>query len=266
MYTIKGIAGSRDLTLEHGLSELEDWFVRINKKKLSRKRPLNNEEHFMLCTFVAAMHSRTKAIRNHWGSFWSNVREDMEKMIKIHKTANPEELRRIRIERPMGSGKGIGYKEVKAVSENPLQHMMLSAIQVETPILTKLDLVIFQASGLATFITSDAPCVWYDPDGYKKPPLFRSPSFSDPKLEITLPISPRQLLLLNRQGVSGYIDIPLDVVDVYNRRTRFCADEYFISKKNEKKEIWFDPGAIPDDAWDKIHAMDRVLERPEDQS
>ena len=37
------------------------------------------------------------------------------------------------------------------------------------------------------FITSDNPVVWFDPEGHKKPPLYRSASFSDPKLEITFP-------------------------------------------------------------------------------
>ena len=59
-------------------------------------------------------------------------------------------------------------------------------------------------------------------------------------IEITLPISPSQVLFLNRQGVQGY-NVLQDgrFVDEVNRRTIAFARESFIAKHADTRSEWF---------------------------
>ena len=76
--------------------------------------------------------------------------------------------------------------------------------------------------------------------------MYQSPGFVDPKLEITMPISPRQLLLLTH-GDSGltYLDVPDLMGSAVNRRTRFHCDEEFVVRRNYQESSWFEVGDIP---------------------
>jgi hypothetical protein len=141
---------------------------------------------------------------------------------------------------------------VKRLAEKPMQIMLATQIRTSTPLLVRLDCLVLNSAGPA-FITSDYPCVWFDPEGYKRPPLFDAPGLMYESIEISLPVSPRQLIVLHRRGITGYIDVPENWVDEYNRRTRFQCSEYFVSNSNVTKPIWFDPGVEPEDSWRKLN-------------
>ena len=94
-------------------------------------------------------------------------------------------------------------------------------------------------------ITSDAPCVWFDPEAYKRPFLYRAPGLAWPTIEVTLPVSPKQVLLMNHAGLNRYFKVPPHIVDELNRRTRGHADEYFVVQRNEARPIWYDLGTPP---------------------
>ena len=96
----------------------------------------------------------------------------------------------------------MGYEQVKAIVDNPLQMTIPTMIKVETPALYKLtDLAIFETSESPGFITSDHPCVWYDPEWYKRSLMLQTPALMYDTIEITLPISPRQIIVLNRKRI-----------------------------------------------------------------
>jgi hypothetical protein len=65
LYTIKLPDGGRDLRLEHGLSDLEKAFSSLRKDFLAKRRQLPAARHAKLLVFVAALRSRTPAIRDH---------------------------------------------------------------------------------------------------------------------------------------------------------------------------------------------------------
>jgi len=88
MYTINKADGERDLILEHGLSQLESDFVVIRDNKLDKELPLEQMEHLVVCAFMAAMHNRTKASREHHREIWRHPLEVMEDMIQRMKTCN----------------------------------------------------------------------------------------------------------------------------------------------------------------------------------
>jgi hypothetical protein len=125
-------------------------------------------------------------------------------------------------------------------------------MKVEARAFAEFDFAIF-ASDRDVFITSDAPCVWFDAEAYKRPPMFQGIGLGYESVEITLPVSPRQIILLNRRGASGYFPAFDKLIDEFNRRTRFECNEHFINNKNETNPHWFDPGVEPDDSWEKMH-------------
>ena len=149
--------------------------------------------------------------------------------------------------------KGLSYEQVKVLTEEPLQKMLFPLIQSTAPMLAKLDMAIVETDDSTGFITSDNPCVWFDPVGYKRPPIYRAPALMYETIEITLPISSRQILLLNRHGLSGYHQADEVALNEFNRRTRaFCGDS-FVVNKNMVNLYWLDQGVEPEDSWDAIH-------------
>lgn len=255
IYTIKGENGERNLTLEHGLQQLETNFARVRKLKLRNNRELNAEENAIICEFIAATKSRTKASRDHWKKNWEGPFKRMEEMIEWERTATPEDMERAAQMSiiPHGDNNGgLDYEHVKELYENPLQNMMPILISTLTPMLMELNLAIFCTKSSPGFITSDSPCVWFDPEAYKKPPLYRAPVLASPTIEITLPVSPEQCILLCHHNYAGYLNVPDRLVEELNRRIRSYADECFVVNKNTLKEYWFDPGKEPNDSWENI--------------
>ena len=235
---------------------MESAFASIRDTKFARREKITVREHVMLCAFIAAAHARTPAQRDHLGGEWAKVLELMERIKECAETASPEQLRAMGSVMP-GSGPRIGYEDVKEVVEHPMQTMLVPEVQALTPLLAKLDMLVLNCSSEPGFITSDHPCVWFDSEAYKRPPLYRAPALAYESIEISLPISPCQMILLNRRGLSGYVDVAESRVDECNRRTRFGCSEYFVSSSNATKPIWFDPGVEPEDSWRK-----RNPERP----
>ena len=248
-YTIKRADGERDLTLEHGLSGLEGQFCALRDKKLKFRQNITPKEHIILCAFIAAMRARTKIMQAHQQEQWLGALEKMEKMREWARTATPEE-KKIMAGLPRGreqKRQSLSYNEVKKVAEEPIQHLLLPSISIETPLLCEIDFVILETDIQPGFITSDNPCVWSDPEAYKRPPFYRTPGLMYESIEITLPISPHQAILLNRKGINGYISVKDNAVDNLNKKTRFNAYKHFIVNSNYKKDIWFDPGTEQED-------------------
>lgn len=143
-----------------------------------------------------------------------------------------------------------------------MESMLVPMVTTETPLLMRLDLLVL-TSAEAAFITSDYPCVWFDPEGYKRAPFYQGPALIYKSIEITLPVSPRQMILLNRQGLSGYTgDLPERIVEEYNRRTRFACSEHFVNCRDATNPLWFEPGVEPEDSWRKLHPEKRPLNPP----
>jgi hypothetical protein len=53
--------------------------------------------------------------------------------------------------------------------------------------------------------------------------MYQAPALIYESIGITLPVSPRRLILLNRRGLSGYAEAPERVVAECNRRHAFSA-------------------------------------------
>lgn len=256
MYSIVGPDGHRNLVLEHGLSELESKFCTIRDTKIAAEKPITMEERMLLCAFMAAMTARTKTFRDHHKVFWTGLLVKMYDMMDGIK--NLPMADRLKLARTTGRGeqrkeKTLTYDDVKDLASQPMQKMFPSVFRILAPRLCQLDMAILKTTvGSPGFITSDNPCVWFDPKWHTRPPMFQSPALGYKTIEIRLPISPRQIIVLNRARKTGYFPIPDKYVDAeINRITRFSADRHFIANANVKKDIWFDPGREPQDSWAK---------------
>jgi len=266
MYTIAEADGSRNLVLEHGLNGLETQFSVIRDKKLKHRRQIEPAERLALCAFVAAMDARTKARREHTARDWGKVVELMDKMHEKAKTFTPEQREQMRRmaefeESIRGDAPTLSEEAARKIAAQPMQEMLGSMISALTPLLFMMEVVIVETSSLPGFITSDRPCVWFDPEAYKRPPLYQAPALMYETTEISLPISPQQTLIFKRkfEALRGYARIKDKIVDELNRRTRFHAHEFFIVNSNVKKDHWFDPGTEPDDSWNKVHPNPKSL-------
>lgn len=258
MYTIKTKNGERDLTLEYGLQSLEDRFCKIRDQIISKNLELDKESHFIICAFMAAMHSRTKARREHQKTQWQKVVDVGNRLKKAFDEASDEQRdEMIKASQINIDGPSFSFEEAENLAKDPLRIMLFTQIEVTTPLLYQLDMAIFVTLGRPGFITSDSPCVWADPKAYKRHPYYRAPGLAYESIEISLPISPKHLVLLNRQGMKGYIKLLPPSEDELNKRTRFSCHEHFIVNANCKKDYWFFKGVEPEDSWEKLHLKKR---------
>lgn len=250
MYTIKSEDGSRDLSIEHGLSGLECLFSILRERKIDKRKRLTKKECFILTAFVAAMECRSKKQRDHHQKQNQEMLKMMDEYINMVNELTPDELKKLALTSPpVGSDtSGRSYEEVRQSADQPMQNFLIPTIPYLTAQLTKMHMTILNTSTEPGFITSDSPCVWFDPNAYKRHPLFRSPGLIYKTIEITMPISPKSLVIFTHYGRHGYVKVNDEsTVDDLNRRTRYFCDEYFVVRKNFKKDIWFDHGKPPKD-------------------
>jgi hypothetical protein len=249
LYTIEKADGTRDLRLEHGLAGLEDRFVKILRDTISKQRKLNAEDRVHLSAFVAAAQVRTTQSRDHHASQWGSVLKIADDMAEAMAKAPPEQ-RHTASKVLSGGGPSLTHDQVRQLATAPLQHMIPGILRQVTPILSRMDLAIFSTDDPIGFLTSDNPCCWFDPEAYKRPPMYRGPGLGMRTIEVTMPLSPNQCLLLNWQGLSGYMPLAEPFVDELNRRHRNHCSEHFVLRANTRKEYWFVDLRPPDDAWE----------------
>lgn len=262
LYTIIAPDGGRDLRLEHGLAQLEDEFVKIRDRKLVRHQELERRDRLLLCAFVAAAQMRTPAQRNHLAGMWGQALEHGKAVEEWAKTATPAQRQAASGLPAPDPDRSLSLEEVQALAERPLQTTLAAHIRTLTPMLARLDLFVLMTADSAGFITSDNPCVWFDAEAYKRPPLYQGVGLVYPSIEITLPVSPHRLLLFHCRGRSGYVSPPQHVVDEMNRRTRAYCREYFVTNRNATRPIWFDLGEEPEDSWRRLHpGSERTADR-----
>lgn len=258
MYTVKDKGGKRDLKIEHGLSGLERDFSTTRIKKLDRRRDLDDKEKAIVTMFIAATHTRTKSQLSHIADQWRDMLQSMDRLADQAKTATEEERRYMAGISPTSKSQGalsLTHNQVRQIVDDPVGTTLLPAFAAEAELLAHLDMAILCTTCRPGFITSDRPCVWFDPEAYKRPPLFSAPALIHDTIEITLPVSPNQCILLNRQGITGYIDIPVEVVHEFNRMQRFHASEHYVVCENSSNDYWFYEFELPEDSWEKRQAL-----------
>lgn len=260
IYTIERANGERDLRLEHGFSELEDRFTRIRNTRFVRRVWPNEAELEWVRAFVATAQVRTAAMRDHQRRQWMEFRERAEDMERAMREATPEAREAMaRVGRLTGGGRGatLTLEDVRALEAKPVQHMVAPVLRTVLPLLRQMHLAVLCTSDPLGFVTTDHPCTWFDPEAYKRPPFYRGPGLASPTIEVTLPITPQQCLVISHHpSLAGYIDIEQHTLDELNRRHIAHCSGHFIACRNETRPAWFVQRTLPDDAWEASRARD----------
>lgn len=247
-YTVKRDAGERDLTLENRLSQLEGQFAVLRHKKLSQRKPLTSRDMSILCTFVAAMFARTKSRREFIRGQWQQVLDLGNQMMEWAENATPElrEQMSNAVSTPH-TGPSLSMEEVEDIVDNPIQSSLATGIATVAPALFDMRFGILDTSPVPAFITSDNPCVWFDPELFKRSPSFGAGGLVSPSVEISLPLSPTQFIIFGRKLLFSGLYIPTEandsLVDAINRRTWANSDESFIADQNYPSFSWLPKSA-----------------------
>ncbi len=108
----------------------------------------------------------------------------MAEKIKINPT---KPLSRFQSSNFQGS---LSHEEIRKIAQEPIQSTLPAAAKVIAEILAQMNIHILCTEGNPGFITSDNPCIMFDP-------LYSSEylALGCPSIEVTLPISPRQLII-----------------------------------------------------------------------
>jgi hypothetical protein len=134
--------------------------------------------------------------------------------------------------------------------ENAHQSFIAMSLEQEAPLYFPMNMTVLVTIDSTGFITSDSPCVWYNPQAHTFPPFYRSPGLAQPDIEVTLPLTPQMLLMFSHHTFGEYTDVNEEVVDRVNHRLRAFADREFVSWKGISRPEWFTETRMPDDAWE----------------
>lgn len=231
-YTIKSPTGDRNLDIEDTLGNLEREFGGL-RDRLQTGQPYSARAHMIMCAFAAAMCSRSKPAGDNWSIFQIQIHQQATRLAAKH-------------------GHLLQSEDLDDAVRNSNARFVEATLATLTPMLLRMQAGIYIAVGHeGTFITSDNPCVWNDPDAYKRPPLHRNPALMYPNIEITLPLSPRgALMFTHKKEYAGFFKADRNCVDMINNRTRFHAHEWFVTHDGRNEQIWFAERPLPDDAWE----------------
>ena len=107
-------------------------------------------------------------------------------------------------------------------------------IEGALPLLVQMNLVFFTTKDDIGFITSDHPCIWFDPEAGRRPPMLQSKT-----IEVTMPLSPSCLAVLSWEDFPDYRHATSFEVDIANQFRQAACEEYFVVRRNVTKPIWF---------------------------
>lgn len=252
MYTIQMPDGTRNLRLEHGFQTIEDQYTRVRNLTLRKRTMPEAEQKMWLLLFVTTAQFRTAANRDHWADQWSRLRTLGDELQQRIDRARPNELRRMGSALPPSSRQpGMSLDQVRALAEAPIQLMLPGVVRITLPVLSRMSMTILCTGDESPFVTSDTPCVWFDPEAYRLPPLYRGPGLAVRTVEVTLPLTPNACLVLtHREDMPQFVDANQTIVDELNRRQIAHARSFIVSNVETLQDSWFEERPLPEDAWE----------------
>lgn len=216
------------------------------RARIEKRHELTDEDRAILCLFAAAMKSRTRRAGDNWQKTAQQLHDMVSSMEQQYGTA------------PTTS------RQTERMVEMAPPYFVMTNLDIRTPILYQMEMSIFVANDELGFITSDSPCVWFNPKAHTFPPFYRSPGLAQPDIEVTLPLTPTHMLFISHRKHPLYLDVGQQVVDEANRLTRAHADDEFVSWKGETRPYWFELGTPPEDAWENAEAGKKAMRQSEE--
>jgi Protein of unknown function (DUF4238) len=232
VFTVTLEDGTKSYHLEQALGRLESDFTQI-LQHIRRDEELTVLQRMKLAMFTAAMMGRSKSHTEHMQSQLTRVADQVEALERA---------------------RGVKLKQSTAwrnYIEGMAPDLVIQSVKNATPFLFSMQQFILTANDELGFITSDAPCVMYNPKSHTFPPFYRSPGLAQKDVEIILPLTPQHLLAY-RHGVpvARTVEVSQATVDEMNRYQVFFAGEEIVSWKGETRPAWFAKREPPSDAWE----------------
>lgn len=230
LYTIE-FEGEKDFSIEQNLSQIEGRFVEV-MKVVKKKKPLTSHEHAYLCIFVAAQLQRTLRFKRNQEDFIQQLIDRGGEMTAAHGVSESKQVKEL-----------VKYKK----DIHKLQ--LMESLPFLANILQQMSIAFLCSSDVKKhpFITSDDPCVLFNPDLQWQ--RFYGPGFGQKNVQLTLPLSPEITVMFTWANYHGYGLLSGTQVEDLNRMTRSHCDKEFVSSTSRKKWVWFyrlplDPGFV----------------------
>lgn len=219
LYTLE-IEGQKHYSIEASLKQLESRYAEIVRDRVKKYLSLSDEEHVILCAFVAAMMQRTLRMKENLESFLDQVIEKVEAMEKMHGLA-PEKS-----------------AELRQAKKDTHKLGMIQLLPELTQMLFQMNLAFLCSDGTgARFITSDDPVTLFNPDLQWQ--RFYGPGLAQRNVQVTMPVSPDITVCMTWSDLRGYIHIPRSRVEDLDRLTRAHCFTFFVSNSPKKRWVWF---------------------------
>jgi hypothetical protein len=218
----------------------------VRDNKINSEQQLDNDELIDLLTFVAVMRSRTPSSGDRWQSIWEGILSKMEEYEAFLADEDYEPEKHLKMSgRNFSEGNIITIDEARDIVEHPITTHMGHSVKTQLKEFNSFDKAVIYTEINQGFITSDNPVVWADPFVSRLPKHLRSVGLRNRTIEITMPITPRHLLFLNKYGVNGYINLMdyssesrVETILNANMRTFAYARKYVIKNKNQINWNW----------------------------
>lgn len=224
--------GNRFVDLELRLKEIEDKFIQLRDNILQKHQTLRPEDKKTIALFAATMYARTKRQKREEKLLWQDYISFINSL--------PSEISLLIKQMPE-------YKQVVEVNiEQPMPYHLFHFVNITSQYLYQMNCAIYETSIRPGLITCDNPCLWIDPTILD--PAIPKTFFGvgSPNLNILMPISPKQYIILERNGHDGYVyldatpEIEENVIDPLNSIIAANCDEYIVVSQEILKECWFD--------------------------
>jgi len=237
LYTIN-VKGKKDYRIEKTLANIEGAYAKIFKDKIKKHKPLSDYEHIILCVFVAAQLQRTLRFKENEENFIQQIVEMGTQVALSH---------------------GVESEEVKKWQEYKQDAHKITLVQ-SFPHLTKI-LMQMSLAFLCSpnpqkhyFITSDDPCVMFNPDlQWQK---FYGPGFGQQNVQLTLPLSPEIAVMFCWANYKGYSWLSGSRLEEFNRMTRGHCNKEFLTSSEKVKSLWL--WKLPPDLFFMLRAIRKM--------
>jgi len=211
-YDLISTSGERRQDLENLLGKIEGSMARIVDQRILLKQPLGQAESQDLDLFVACMFMRTERMKDSIASAVSAV---------------------ALLEKAHAEAQGIPIPDTSVMEHNAHPHAIYDGVLSIGQELGKMSHNVFVTPVGKSYLTSDTPCVWQA--------RFGAAGLVNPRLEVTLPLTPRHLLHISKTiPTSGYIDAPDFLVDQTNWETVRRCRAYFVANSSVLAASWLE--------------------------
>lgn len=241
IYTITMPDGARDLRIEHELSRLEKGLKSLVADYVARRRQLPQPRQARLVAFIAAMHGRTPQAREIQRKLWLDMLDAAERLARDSAAPDASERELAEVPPPFPASLTSPDKLRRAVT-SPMQFLLPGAIIDGLPMLSRMTMTIM-CTDEPSFITSDSPVTWFDPTVPREKFLTHESSLSDKGIEVTIPLSPRHMIVMHHPMSPvlkpvRYVRVDASTAAVLNRRTAHYADKTIVSWRDGFDPTW----------------------------